>query len=182
MSSRLETAQRAAGMPSHDLAPSDATASGDAAATRPPRAPPRNLRGFQLGARRARGGLGGDLGGLGGHQSIKKSSRRRTRRVLSNSERPSCHIGRAAESGRQLPAGRWHWRGRGCVGFRGGLREAAHLLCSQGVEACAEVRDCTMIIDLWSKGAIGEVEKGGWWCGSCTARGAPSHLHRRPTW
>ena len=84
-------------MSSHAPAPSDATAGSDAAATRPPRAPPRNLRGFELGARRARGGLGGDLGGLGGHQSIKKSSTRHSRRLLSNSERPSCHIGRAAK-------------------------------------------------------------------------------------
>ena len=87
-------------MPSHALAPSDATAGDEAAATRPCHAPPRNLRGFELGARRQRGGLGGELRGLGGHQSIRKSSTRRTRRFLSNSERPSCQTGRAAKSGR----------------------------------------------------------------------------------
>ena len=94
-------------MPSHALAPSDATAGDEAAATRPCHAPPRNLRGFELGARRARGGLGGDLGGLGGHQSIRKSSTRRTRRVLSNSERPSCQIGGQLRAGAnyQLAAG-----------------------------------------------------------------------------
>ena len=180
MSSRLETAQRAAGMPSHDLAPSDATASGEAAATRPPRAPPRNLRGFELGARRGRGGLGDPLGGLGGHQRSKKRSTRRSRRLLSNSERPTCQTGRAAVSGRQMPVGRWHWRGRVAVGFRGGQWEAVHLVCSRGLEAAAEVRDCPMK-GLWSKGANGEVQKGGWCCGACTARGAPSRTHRRPT-
>ncbi len=87
-------------MSSHAPAPSDATASGDAAATGPPCAPPRNLRGLQMGARRARGGLGSRLGGLGGHQRSKKSSTRRSRRRLSNSERPSCQTGRAAKSGR----------------------------------------------------------------------------------
>ena len=94
-------------MPSHALAPSDATAGDEAAATRPCHAPPRNLRGFELGARRARGGLGGDLGGLGGHQRSRKSSTRRTRRVLSNSERPSCQIGGQLRAGAnyQLAAG-----------------------------------------------------------------------------
>ena len=168
-------------MPSHAPVPSDATAGGEADATRPPHAPPRNLRGFEMGTRRARGGLSCRLEGLGGHQSIKKSSTRRTRRVLSNSERPSCHIGRAAESVRQLPAGRWHWRGRGCMGFRAGLRDAAHLLCLVGVEASASAGDCTMK-GLWSKGAISEVQKGCWWTGAYTARGAPSDGARRPTW
>ena len=146
-------------MPCHAPVPSDATAGEEADAMRPPRAPPRNLRGFQLGARRARGGLGGDLGGLGGHQSIKKSSTRHSRRFLSNSERPSCHIGGQLRAGAKyqlaagIGAGGTLWvSGLGC-----GRR---HLLCLVGVEASAKVRTCTMK-GLWSKGAIRQVEKGG---------------------
>ena len=61
-------------MPCHAPVPSDATAGEEADAMRPPRAPPRNLRGFQLGAHGGRAAVSAAISeDVGGISAAKKA-------------------------------------------------------------------------------------------------------------